>query len=321
MRVLRASVLRRFSSFLWRLWIGQSARSLPPQQAKIACPGPPGGENVHRTASVPLYTNWRTAIKPFTTPREAAVHGNRGPVDERGLVAREVDQRVGDVCCAGEPSKRHFAESLRPALGVLEHGLHEGGFHRAGVDGVAADIVLRVSHGHRFREQGQGALGRRIGLVRVPVADQAADRGHVEDDPAAPGPHDRQGVLDPEKRPLTFTANMASKDSTGISSMFFRMLMPALLTRMSRRPVRSSTAESAAFQLSSEVTSSGRKTAPMDAAVFSPSARFTSHTNTEAPSSRNLRAVSAPSPPAAPVIRAVLPERRIALTSRPPCGP
>ena len=121
--------------------------------------------------------------------------------------------------------------------------------------------------------------------------------------------------LIPRNGPLTFTAIMASKDSTGISSMFFLMLMPALFTRMSRRPVRSSTAESAAFQLSSEVTSSGMKTAPMDAAVFSPSAQFVSHTNTEAPSSRNLRAISAPIPIAAPVIRAVLPERRIALIS------
>jgi hypothetical protein len=79
-----------------------------------------------------------------------------------------------------------------------------------------------------------------------------------------------RACLMPRNGPLTFTAIMASKDSTGISSMFFLTLMPALFTRTSRRPVRSSTAASAAFQLSSEVTSSGRKTAPMDAAVFSP---------------------------------------------------
>ena len=47
--------------------------------------------------------------------------------------------------------------------------------------------------------------------------------------------------LIPMNGPFTFTAIMASKDSMGISSMFFLMLMPALFTRMSSRPARSIT--------------------------------------------------------------------------------
>ena len=39
--------------------------------------------------------------------RKASVYRNRGPVDERGLVASEVDQCVGDVGCASEPAERH----------------------------------------------------------------------------------------------------------------------------------------------------------------------------------------------------------------------
>src|SRR5580692_4779235 len=42
--------------------------------------------------------------------REASIDRNRGPVDECGFVARQVDQRVRNICCGGEPSQRHFPE-------------------------------------------------------------------------------------------------------------------------------------------------------------------------------------------------------------------
>src|SRR5450631_2801539 len=111
--------------------------------------------------------------------REASVYGKRNPVDERSFVACKVDQRARDVGSAGQPSEWNLAQSLCLSLRVLEHYLHKGGLHCAGVDRVAADIVFRVAHGHRLGEHGQGALGGCIGLVCELVSYEAADGGHV----------------------------------------------------------------------------------------------------------------------------------------------
>ena len=115
----------------------------------------------------------------------------------------------------------------------------------------------------------------------------------------------------PMKGPFTLTASMVSSDSAFISSMGSRMLMPALLIRISRHPLRSTTTARAFSQLASEVTSSRTKKAVpplfvIAPAVFVPSGSSRSAIKTVAPSSEKRRAIAAPIPRAAPVTRAVL---------------
>jgi hypothetical protein len=61
--------------------------------------------------------------------------------------------------------------------------------------------------------------------------------------------------LMPRKGPFTLTLSIASRFSTAISSMVWRMLMAALLTRMSSLRLLSTTTAKACFRLSSEPTS------------------------------------------------------------------
>jgi hypothetical protein len=94
-------------------------------------------------------------------------------------------------------------DSLESRLAeIVEHDLDERRIHRAGMDRVAANVILGIARGNRSGEQCYRALRRPICFIRIFMADKAAYRRHIKDSPAAGGSHNRKSVLDAEKRPL-----------------------------------------------------------------------------------------------------------------------
>ena len=115
--------------------------------------------------------------------------------------------------------------------------------------------------------------------------------------------------LQPRNTPSLLTALILRQLAMSVSTMVPRAIMPALLTRISRRPKRSTVAAITAFQLSSSVTSRRMNTAasPMAAATAWPSFSLRSATTTLAPSRASNIASALPMPLAAPVMIATLP--------------
>lgn len=112
------------------------------------------------------------------------------------------------------------------------------GWKMRGREDIGSDVVLDMAHGHRLGQPGLHPLDRDVGFGDKLVADQAAYRTHVDDAAdAADSPQQRQCVLDAEKCPRTFTANILSRFSALISSMLWRMLIPALFTKTSIFPL------------------------------------------------------------------------------------
>src|SRR5690348_5010957 len=108
---------------------------------------------------------------------------------------------------------------------------------------------------------------------------------------------------------------MRSKSSSGRpSSGCGRWPMPALLTRTSRLPKRSTAAATIACTSRAFVTSARTPTAflPSAAAARSAPAPSRSATTTFAPSATNFLAMPSPNPDAAPVTTAIFPSSRMA---------
>ena len=118
----------------------------------------------------------------------------------------------------------------------------------------------------------------------------------------------------PLKQPFRFVATTNS-NSSGVSSRAgLRTFTPALLTRMSRRPSRSTAAPAMASQSSGEVTSAvkgaaRRPRARISSARRSSSAAVRLASSTSAPAAASASAIVRPSPRPAPVTMATRPLR------------
>src|SRR5215217_9190670 len=105
-------------------------------------------------------------------------------------------------------------------------------------------------------------------------------------------------------RPKTLTSKTIRSWATELSSLAPDEPMPALLTRTSMRPDRSSTSRTAPATDASSVTSSGRNTTPSRSCPIA-ALRLVPYTVNPAPSS--ARAAASPIPPDAPVTSATRP--------------
>src|SRR5499425_995965 len=122
----------------------------------------------------------------------------------------------------------------------------------------------------------------------------------------------------PRKTPLALMLMRVSQCVVLRVSRSYEPLMPALFTRMSRRPYAPTVVLTASCQSSSLATSSLTNCAlPPSALIFSatarPSASITSATTTMAPSRAKMMASLSPIPWAAPVIIATLPPSLMAV--------
>jgi len=111
--------------------------------------------------------------------------GNATPLMNAARRSPE-NRRIRDVSSAGKPAERNFSQSLRLALGVLEHGRTKAVSTVLGWMDGSGYCPSRID-GNRFREQRQRALGRRIGLVRklVPTRPQIEDMLRMTPPPPA----------------------------------------------------------------------------------------------------------------------------------------
>ena len=126
--------------------------------------------------------------------------------------------------------------------------------------------------------------------------------------------------LQPNKTPSTLTLLMACTSSSDRSSGLCGApvpRMPALLTRMSTLPKRSTVSFMTASHSFSSVTSWPRNTAlsPISSATPRPAFALTSVTTTVAPSAANFLAVAFPIPNPPPVTIATLSARRAMILS------
>jgi hypothetical protein len=116
----------------------------------------------------------------------------------------------------------------------------------------------------------------------------------------------------PSIAPVRLTAKVRFQASRVVSTMPWRAIVPALLTRMCSFPKCVSAADRVSFQDASSATSCCKKTAlpPSPAsrrASVWPVGSSTSVTTNAAPSRAKSSASAVPCPPAAPVISATFP--------------
>ena len=124
----------------------------------------------------------------------------------------------------------------------------------------------------------------------------------------------RTASRQPRNVPSTLTALTLRQSASVAVSMLPRTPMPALLTRMSRRPNAAITASTTARQRASSVTSWASTRSASGPSPTS-AASLRSVATTFAPWPWNSAAVARPMPEAAPVMSATLPARRPDLLS------
>ena len=102
-----------------------------------------------------------------------------------GLVGGEVDDPVGDLLGLADAAHGDLGEHVLSELLIIVHVGRHGGLDGAGVDGVAADVVLGVVDGDGLGEDADGALGGLVGGMAGVGADDAELGGDVDDGAAA----------------------------------------------------------------------------------------------------------------------------------------
>src|SRR3989454_6021510 len=135
-----------------------------------------------------------------------AVHGHRRARHERDLVARQKQNGLRDLLrCAGSALRDRRDETpivfAEPEPGGPRVSVEHGRAHLAWADCIHADSVFRVFDGERAREENHPALRRAV-RGRERRRDKARVRSHVDDVPAPPTNHRRQGVLRAQERPF-----------------------------------------------------------------------------------------------------------------------
>jgi hypothetical protein len=115
------------------------------------------------------------------------------------------------------------------------------------------------------------------------------------------------------KTPCRLTSITAIQSSSDVSTVGPRRMMPALFTRMSRRPsaatVSRTSRSGVAGSAMSPTPSSARRPAPRTRAAVAEPGVWLPCTATSAPASARAKAMAAPMPREAPVTRATLPSR------------
>src|SRR5688572_1383462 len=95
--------------------------------------------------------------------REATVRHDLGAGDEGRLVAGQEQGDVGDLPGLGDAAERDARLELL-ADGVGEIRRLQRSVHDAGMNDVAADLVLRELDGQRLRQRDERALGGGVGV-------------------------------------------------------------------------------------------------------------------------------------------------------------
>ena len=116
----------------------------------------------------------------------------------------------------------------------------------------------------------------------------------------------RTASRQPRNTPSALTALTLRKSASVVVSILPRVAIPALLTRMSRRPKAAMTSSTTSRQRASSVTSCPSVRSASGPSAFRP-ASLRSLAATLAPSAWNRAAVARPMPDAAPVMSATFP--------------